>query len=261
MVINPIPYFNNRSPRQILTRLSLSLTIAIALLLTALPASALTKSPSAPEQYDYGYRRPSSDGIGKVYMGREISQVMGHRGATWLERPSRERQEQPSTLVSSLPLEDDLVVADIGAGTGYFTFRIAPRVPQGKVLAVDIQPEMLDIVEFLKEDGQIPNVETVLASETDPHLPEGIDLVLLVDAYHEFAYPYEVMTAIATALRPGGRVVLAEYRGENPLIPIKRHHKMTQRQVRRELEAVGLRWVSTTEELPSQHLMTFERPL
>ncbi|MGF1537443.1 MAG: class I SAM-dependent methyltransferase [Elainellaceae cyanobacterium] len=226
--------------------------LAIALLLTSSPALA--------DANPYGHRRPSADGIGKTYLGREIAQVMGHRGAAWLERPSREQQERPNLLVSLLNLEDDMVVADVGAGTGYFTFRIAPQVPQGKVLAVDLQPEMLDIIDFLRQDAQVPNVEPVLASETDPNLPAAVDLVLLVDAYHEFAYPYEVMTAIAGALRPGGRVVLAEYRGENPFIPIKRHHKMTERQVKRELEAAGLRWVSTTEELPSQHLMTFEKP-
>ncbi|MGB3614842.1 MAG: class I SAM-dependent methyltransferase [Elainellaceae cyanobacterium] len=229
--------------------------VAIALLTLTPPALA-----DSPADAQYSYRRPSSDGIGKVYMGREISQVMGHRGAAWLERPSRLQRERPQTLVSALDLAPDMVVADIGAGTGYLTFRLAPQVPQGSVLAIDIQPEMLDIIEFLREDGGVTNVETILASETDPHLPSGIDLALMVDAYHEFAYPKEVMTAIAAALRPGRRVVLAEYRGENPLIPIKRHHKMTEGQVRRELEAVGLRWVSTNEDLPTQHLITFEKP-
>ncbi|MEO0407896.1 MAG: class I SAM-dependent methyltransferase [Cyanobacteria bacterium P01_A01_bin.135] len=233
--------------------------IVAAIALFGIASPALADSPA--NVYDYSYRRPSADGIGKVYLGREISQVMGHRGAAWLERPSRQQREQPQVLVSALNLEPEMVVADVGAGTGYFTFRMAPQVPAGKILAVDIQPEMLEIVEFLKTETQVTNVETVLASETDPHLPGGIDLVLLVDAYHEFAYPYEVMMAIAAALKPGGRVVLAEYRAENPLIPIKRHHKMSQRQVRREMAAVGLRWVSTNEDLPTQHLLTFEKPV
>lgn len=250
-----------------LARLSFSLAAAaLAVIVILCPPPALADAALQPDvpappsaSYDYSYRRPSSDGIGRVYLGREIAQVMGHRGAVWLERPSREQRERPQTLLSQLDLRDDMVVADIGAGTGYFTFRIAPQVPQGKVLAVDIQPEMIDIVEFLRQDNQVPNVDTILASETNPRLPSGIDLALLVDVYHELAYPYEVMTAVASALRPGGRVVLAEYRGENPLLPIKRHHKMTQRQVRRELELVGLRWVGTSEDLPTQHLMTFEK--
>ncbi|MEB3356257.1 MAG: class I SAM-dependent methyltransferase [Synechococcales bacterium] len=222
-------------------------------------ASPLSFSPSM-EVTDYQYQRPSADGIGKVYLGREIAQVMGHRGALWLERSSRERDEQPQRIIEAIALQPTDVVADIGAGTGYFSFRMAPLVPDGKVLAVDIQPEMLDIIEFLKEENRVTNVVSILASPDDPHLPDGVDLVLMVDAYHEFAYPKEVMTAVVRALNPGGRVVLAEYRGENPFIPIKRLHKMTQRQVRRELTAVGLRWVKTEEMLPRQHLLTFEKP-
>ena len=245
-------------------RLSQGTALALisgAIALCSLIQPCLADSPDLSGQYSYGSRRPSSDGIGKVYMGREISQVMGHRGAAWLERPSRAQREQPQILLAALDLTPEMTVADIGAGTGYFTFRLSPLVPEGRVLAVDIQPEMLDILEFLKAENQAENVETILASETDPHLPSGVDLVLLVDAYHELAYPYEVMTAVHRALKPGGKVVLAEYRAENPLIPIKRHHKMSQRQVRRELEAVGLRWAGTNEDLPTQHLMTFEKPL
>jgi len=206
-------------------------------------------------------RSPDRDGIGKVYMGREIAQVMGHTGAGWLERSSRSWQEQPQKLIEALDLQPTDIVADLGAGTGYFSFRIAPLVPQGKVLAIDVQPEMLEIVEFLKQENAIDNVETILATLTDPRLPGGIDRVLLVDAYHEFEYPYEVMTAVVDALNPGGQVILAEYRAENPLILIKRLHKMSQRQARREMAAVGLRWLKTSEVLPQQHLMVFEKPI
>ena len=203
----------------------------------------------------------SRDGIGKYYMGREIAQVMGHSGAGWLERRSREAEEQPSKIVNLLNLKPSDVVADIGAGTGYMSFRIAPILTAGKVLAVDIQPEMLDIIEFLKKENKIANVEPILASLTDPNLPPAsVDLALMVDAYHEFAYPQEVMQGIVKALKPGGRVVLVEYRGENPLIMIKRLHKMTQKQVRKEMAAVGLVWLETKNLLPQQHLMVFQRP-
>ncbi|WP_026100039.1 class I SAM-dependent methyltransferase [Fortiea contorta] len=200
----------------------------------------------------------SPDGIGKFYMGREIAQVMGHTGAGWLERPSREAEEQPSKIISVLNLKPDDVVADIGAGTGYLSFPMAQLLTKGKVLAVDIQPEMLEIMEFFKQEKQITNIETVLASPTHPNLPDAsIDLALMVDAYHELEYPQEVMQGIVKALKPGGRVVLVEYRGENPFIMIKRLHKMNQKQVRREMQAVGLVWRETKNLLPQQHLMVF----
>jgi len=202
----------------------------------------------------------SSDGIGKFYLGREIAKVMGHTEALWLERPSREITEQPQQVVDALNLKPTDVVADIGAGTGYFSFRMASLIPQGKVLAVDIQPEMIDILNFLKTENKISNVEPVLASVDNPNLPkESIDLALMVDAYHEFEYPKEVMEGIVQALKPGGRVVLVEYRGENPLIPIKAIHKMKQSQVRKEMKAVGLQWRETQKFLPQQHLMIFEK--
>jgi ubiquinone/menaquinone biosynthesis C-methylase UbiE len=200
------------------------------------------------------------DGIGKFYLGREIAQVMGHEGAAWLERPSRVVEEQPHAVVEALNLRPDDVVADIGAGTGYFSFRLSRDLPAGKVLAVDVQPEMVDILTFLKQENQAENVEPILGSETDPHLPpNSIDLALMVDAYHEFAFPLEMMQGIVTALKPGGRVALLEYRGENPLIPIKGLHKMTQRQVRKEMQAVGLSWQETKRFLQQQHLMIFAK--
>jgi SAM-dependent methyltransferase len=202
----------------------------------------------------------SSDGIGKFYMGREIAKVMGHREALWLERPSREATEQPQRVVDALDLKPTNVVADIGAGTGYFSFRISPLVPEGKVLAVDIQPEMLDIINFLKKENNITNVEPILGSVTEPNLPnESVDLALMVDAYHEFEYPREIMEGVVRSLKPGGRVALVEYRRENPLIPIKALHKMSQKQVRKEMSAVGLVWLETKSFLPQQHLMVFEK--
>jgi len=203
----------------------------------------------------------SPDGIGKFYMGREIAKVMGHTGALWLERPSRETEEQPSKVVNALNLKPNDVVADIGAGTGYMSFRIAPLLTKGKVFAVDIQPEMLDIIEFLNKENNITNVEPILATLTNPNLPpESVDLALMVDAYHEFENPREVIEGIFRALKPGGKAALVEYRGENPFIMIKRLHKMSQRQVRKEMQAVGLVWRETKNLLPQQHLMVFEKP-
>jgi SAM-dependent methyltransferase len=203
----------------------------------------------------------SPDGIGKYYMGREIAKVMGYPGAGWLERPSREGEEQPTKIINFLNLKPNDIVADIGAGTGYLSFRIAPLLIDGKVLAVDVQPEMLEIIDLFKKEKNITNIEPVLATLKNPSLSsESIDLALMVDAYHELEYPQEVMQGVVKALKPGGRVVLVEYRGENPFIMIKGLHKMTQKQVRKEMQAVGLVWRETKSLLPQQHLMVFEKP-
>ena len=202
------------------------------------------------------------DGIGKFYLGREIAKVMGHTEVLWLERPSREIEEQPLAVIKALGLKPSYIVADIGAGSGYFSFRIAKELTQGKVLAVDIQPEMLDMINFLAQEEKITNVETILGRETSPNLQsETIDLALMVDAYHELAYPREMMEEIVKALKPGGRVVLVEYRRENPLIPIKTIHKMYQKQVKREMTSVGLQWLETKEFLPQQHYLVFVKPI
>ncbi|MBD2093611.1 class I SAM-dependent methyltransferase [Trichocoleus sp. FACHB-591] len=225
-------------------------------IVSPLPAAASADVASVYQQRD----RHRSDGIGKIYMGREIAQVMGHQGAAWLERSSRSWEEQPQRVVEALDLQPSDVVADIGAGTGYFSFRLSPLVPTGKVLAVDVQPEMIEILNFLKQENQATNVEPVLGTVQDPHLPvASVDLALMVDAYHEFEYPQEMMTALVRSLKLGGRVVLVEYRGENPLIAIKALHKMTQRQVKKEMQAVGLVWQETKNLLPQQHLMIFRK--
>ena len=247
------------------TSQKLSVTVIIFVILSGLMLSACG-TLKANEVADSGavYQERvvhNPDGIGKFYMGREIAQVMGHQGAGWLERSSREAEEQPSLLVKALNLKPTDVVADIGAGTGYFSFRLAPLVPKGKVLAVDIQPEMLEIINSLKKEKNITNVEPVLGGVSNPNLPdESVDLALMVDAYHEFAYPREMMEALVQALKPGGRVVLVEYRGENPFVLIKALHKMTQKQVRKEMSAVGLTWLETKDFLPQQHVMVFEKP-
>ena len=210
----------------------------------------------------YHFQSPSRDGIGKVYMGREIAQVMGHEGAYWLERPSRELQEHPQAIVDLLSLESDDVVADIGTGTGFMAVRLAEQVSDGAVLAVDIQPEMLELLASRLDEAGIANIEPVQGAVDNPHLPaESVDLALMVDAYHEFEFPMEMMTHLKTALKPGGRVVLAEYRAENPLVLIKRLHKMSESQVKREMQAMGFMWQKTDESLPQQHLLFFEKPV
>lgn len=202
----------------------------------------------------------SRDGIGKWYMDREISHVMGHLGAGWLERPDREQEERTDLLIANLPVQTDSVVADIGAGTGYFTFPVARRVPEGQVLAVDIQPQMLDILSQRAADLGVNNVTPVLGSVSDPGLaPESVDLIFVVDAYHEFSHPQEMGQSMAAALKPGGQLVLIEYRGEDPSVPIKPLHKMTEAQAKAEMAAIGLRWVRTEDFLPQQHFMVFAK--
>ncbi|NEQ54770.1 MAG: methyltransferase domain-containing protein [Leptolyngbya sp. SIO3F4] len=232
----------------------------LILVLIAIVCLGCSQADIATTNGIYSYKQPSGDGIGKVYMGREIAQVMGHRGAYWLERPSREAEERPDMAVDALGLKPTDTVADIGAGTGYMSFRMARKVPAGQVLAVDLQPEMIQLLEEARDEQGITNVQTIQADEDNPHLPsEQVDLAFMVDAYHEFEAPREVMTGIVDGLKPGGRVVLAEYRAENPLILIKRLHKMSEKQVKKEMAAVGLTWTKTDDRLPQQHLLFFEK--
>ncbi len=234
-------------------------------MISALILLLWVSTPALAQETWYETKRPSRDGIGKVYMGREISQVMSHLGAGWLERVERVQEERTDLLIENLDLDPDNVVADIGAGTGYFSFPISARVPEGRVLAVDIQPEMLAIIESRKSSGLNGatgnNIETVLGTEDDPKLPDSsVDLILMVDAYHEFAYPREMGEAMVRALKPGGRIALVEYRLEDRTVPIKRLHKMSERQAKKEMRALGLSFVENRDFLPQQHLLIFEKP-
>lgn len=226
-----------------------------ALLVLAAPAAWAQSTQTS----HYTTTRPSPDGIGKVYMGREIARVMSHEGADWLERPDREQEEAPAKAIAMMGLKPTDVVADIGAGTGYFSFRIAKLVPQGKVLAEDIDPQMIDDLKKTIRDEHIANVEPVPGTTTDPKLPAGVDVVLMVDAYHEFDHPREMMEAIVRALKPGGRVIDLEYRAEDPQVLIKPHHKMSEAQVKLEMAAVGLVHVKTLDTLPQQHFLVFQK--
>jgi len=243
-------------------------SFALAATLIMLPRVSAQTPDSLTDQSDGGGLRPqwytsgpaSFDGTGIYYLGRELACVMDHRGAAWMERPERERTELPAAVVRNLELGSDAIVADIGAGTGYFTFRIATEVPQGNVLAVDIQPTMLDIIERRADIDGVTNVETVLGTETSPQLsPASVDVTLISDAYHEFSRPREMAQAIFDATKPGGRLVLIEYRGEDSSVPILELHKMTEAQVRLEMEAVGFRFIENREFLPLQHFLVFER--
>lgn len=237
--------------------------IGIIVLFFAIANPASRAEPAKPPatQPVYTTTQPSYDGIGKVYMGREIANVMSHAGADWLERPTREQEEAPSKAIEMMQLRPADVVADIGAGTGYFSFRIARKVPQGKVLAEDIDPEMIKDLQRTIDKDHVTNVQPVLGTTEDPKLPEnGVDVVLFVDAYHEFDHPREMMEAIVKALKPGGRVIDLEYRAEDPTVRILPHHKMTEAQAKKEMAAVGLVHVKTLHDLPQQHFMVFEKP-
>ncbi len=209
----------------------------------------------------YTHAAATPDGIGKFFHGREIAKVMGHPAIGWLERDEREKEEAPSRAIEALELAPDSVIADIGAGSGYYSFRISPKVPQGKVMAIDIQPEMLDFLKTRAAELEITNVIPHLGTVDDLKLPPAtLDAALLVDAYHEFSHPAEMLASLFKSLKPGGRIFLLEFRAEDPRVPIKPLHKMTEAQARLELEGAGFRFVSNRRQLPWQHFMVFERP-
>jgi len=203
----------------------------------------------------------SPDGIGKVYMGREIAKVMSYYGASWLERPERKDEEKTDRVLAALELKPGMAVADVGAGSGYYSSRIAGRVgPAGTVYAVDIQPEMLDFLRLQMKQRRVTNVTPVLGTETDPKLPAAaLDLAVMVDVYHELEYPYEMLAAIVRALKPGGRVVFVEFRGNDPSVPIKALHTMTEAQVRKEAAIQPLQWTKTVKDLPWQQVIVFRK--
>lgn len=226
--------------------------------LLLLSSSLVCAAPPAPYETRAEH---DPDGIGKFYLGREIAHVMGPGGVPWLERPQRESEERPQLTIDALEIKPGQTVADLGAGSGYYSFRIAPLVgEQGSVLAIDVEPRMLRIVGERARHDRLKNITTVLSTPSDPNLePNSIDLLFMVDVYHELEYPFEVMTKVRAALKPGGRVALIEYRAEDPAVMIKPVHKMTERQIIKELTAAGFRHQKTIRTLPLQHLVLFQK--
>jgi ubiquinone/menaquinone biosynthesis C-methylase UbiE len=194
-------------------------------------------------------------------MGREISAVMGWQGASWLERQEREREERTDLLLAALMLKPGTVVADIGAGTGYLSRRMAPLVmPGGKVWAVDVQPEMINLLQAGVKRSGLTQIEAKLSAVDDVKLPaSSVDLAIMVDVYHELAYPYEVMASLLKALKPGGRLVFVEYKAEDSFVPIKPLHKMSEAQIKREAAVFALDWERTVSSLPWQHVVVFRK--
>lgn len=217
----------------------ISVAVLIAVALPALAFQAAQQAPVHP------------------VTGRQIAGVMSVEGAAWLVRPERVEEEQPDKALDEIGIEPGMVIADIGAGVGYFTLKMAERTGEtGKVYGVDIQPGMLEMLEERAAEAGLTNIETVLSDQGDPKLPaNSLDLIFLCDVYHEFRYPQEMARAMHQALKPDGRLVLLEYRGEDPDIPIYPEHKMTVEQVRAELEPEGFVLQEPIETLPIQHIL------
>ena len=229
----------------------------------AIFVTALADEAPKPQSPRYETRaQHDSNGIGKFYMGREIAHVMGHQAADWLERPEREQEERTDKMVAALGLKPGMAVADIGCGTGYLAERVSPRIaPGGVVYGVDIQPEMLELLVKKMRAKGIDNVKPILGEEADPKIePGSCDMMVMVDVYHEFEFPYEMIRKMIAGLKKGGQIVFVEYRGEDSNVPIKLVHKMSEAQVKKELAVhPELEWVQTKEELPQQHILFFRK--
>jgi ubiquinone/menaquinone biosynthesis C-methylase UbiE len=223
-----------------------------AILLVAVSASLAAQEPAADGGEDPGPRS---------YMGREIAQTMHYAGAPWLMRESRQREEDCETLLAALNVKPGQTICDMGCGNGFYTLPLAKQTgAEGKVLAVDIQPEMLHMLDERAKAEGIEHIELITGTQTDPRLePESVDLILLVDVYHEFSHPRQMLEAMRKALKPNGRIALAEFRLEDRNVPIKRLHKMSKKQILREYEANGFKLVEEFDKLPWQHLMFFSR--
>lgn len=248
-----------RVPAQLLVLVSASLlyqsSLAQEATTGAIPAAA-AKLPVAKEPADEPLP-PAKP----VYLGRTIAPAMGYAHAGWLTRPEREQEEDPKQTLANLGLKPGMIVCDLGCGNGYYTLEMATLVsPGGKVFAVDIQPEMLHLLELRAEEKQVKNVEVVLGGLVDPRMPDdSIDLLLLVDVYHEFSHPALMLKAIRKCLKPEGRVALVEFRAEDRQVPIRPEHKMTKKQILKEYTANGFKLAEEYDKLPWQHLMFFQR--
>jgi FkbM family methyltransferase len=236
------------------------ITIIAVLTVIAPWSVGLAQDPPKKNLYEIGEKR-DPNGTGRFYMGREIAPVMSWHGAGWLERPEREKEEHTSKLLPPLKIKAGDTVVDMGAGSGYYTVKLSALVgDKGKVYAIDVQPEMLDILKKRLKSEKIANVELTLGTDKDPKLPaSSVDLILMVDVYHEFTHPYEMTGAMVKSLKPGGRLVFVEFRLEDEKVPILTLHRMAEKQVVKEMEPFPLRHVETQKHLPWQHVIIFEK--
>ena len=227
------------------------------LLLSILSTVTLYSQDKITEE-TYTYKKGDYSGIGKWYMGREIAYVMGYQGIGWLERPEREYEENTSKLIRNLDIQPNDVIADIGAGSGYHVFKMAPLAKNGKVYAVDIQKEMLNAIQQENETQELDNILLIKGTEKSTNLPENtIDKILMVDVYHEFSFPVEMLASMKKALKPNGEIYLVEYRAEDDSVPMKQLHKMSEKQAVKEFEAAGFKLLKNISNLPWQHCMIF----
>jgi ubiquinone/menaquinone biosynthesis C-methylase UbiE len=231
----------------------------IAVLILTLPVVAEPPKREAPK-YDT-VRFPDPTGIGKTYHGREIAKVMGYQGASWLERPERVKEEEPAKLIEALAVKPGMTVADVGAGSGYHCFLLSPLVgDKGTIIASDIQPEMLKLIEDKAKKKNVTNIKTVKGTNKDPKLPAGeVDLIIMVDVYHEFEFPFEMTEKLIEALKPEGRLVFVEFKAEDDKVNILPLHKMSERQVLKEMAAFPEMEHAKTLDLSWQHVMTFKK--
>jgi FkbM family methyltransferase len=227
---------------------------------TLLSTLFLTVSFCTIGQDRYKIRAGDPNGINKWYMGRQIAQVMSHYGIDWLEREEREMEENTSLLLKNLAVKPGMVVADIGAGSGYHSALLSKMVGTGKVFAVDVEPEMIAYLNARIKQEKLNRIVPVLSTEQKVSLPENtIDMMLLVDVYHEFSFPYEMALSMRAALKPGGKLVLVEFRAEDPAVPIKTIHKMSEAQAIKEFKAAGFAFDKNIDNLPWQHCMVFTK--
>jgi precorrin-6B methylase 2 len=238
------------------------INIVVSLLVCCVQCSSFPKAIAQKNNRDslYTYRAATPGGIGKLYLGREIAQVMGASNAAWLDRDSRPREENTQLTIDKIKLPGTAIIADIGAGTGYYTFKLAPKVPQGKVYAIEIQDEMIAALNERKKQLNTTNVEVIKGTTTSLNLPaNSVDLAIMVDVYHELEYPVEILEAIKKSLKKDGQLLLIEYKGEDPAVAIKPLHKTTVAQLNKELGANGFKLVYEGKFLPIQHFLLYKR--
>jgi ubiquinone/menaquinone biosynthesis C-methylase UbiE len=247
-LVSPATGFLFLLPAMSLTAIALTAPLILGVLLAA-GSNSIAHAQEKPDA-------PVPEPLTK-YLGRRIALPMSYHGIPWLNRPERIQEENPEEMLEQLKVQPGMTVCDMGCGDGYYTIELARRVgPTGKVIAVDIQPEMLQELSRRCEQNNLKNVDMILGLPHDPKLPEGkLDLILMVDVYHEFSNPIEMLESMRNSLKKDGRIALVEFRGEDPQVPIKPEHKMTKKQILKEYEANAFRLVDQYDRLPWQHLM------